>query len=654
MAASTGPAENNTISIQQVELGDTFNLWKDVTNTATYKINNLKIYNATTTSSIAASVSTGGTLSLDLADNVNKGLTFQQPVSFSSGVTFNGNVTFNSGMVTLNANIVTIDDYNIVLGDTAAANDTNINTAGGGGILLNRGSGATAEWLWQTTQVHGITGVWRSNTHIGFSGATSGIYPHSGGSLRVHGSGVQIDGGSTSDHGVLFNLTTTGVAGTTSGRTIEFSRYSPSGSTAFIRVLNGSTYGSQPFVNIPAGANRKRVTQNAHGFSFGMPVYINSIGGVYTIADSTSTENAEVVGVVSDIIDANNFDLTFIGEIFGNFSNALLSGSATLTPGAVYYLSSTAGKLNLTPANRAGQVHKAVFIASGNNSAVVLPFTGGLLADDILVNTATTVGTTINQHNKFRVGDALRFKNGSSGLSYAYTGVAGNTYATYTDGIYVKAQANSEAEAEVIGIVTAVTPIIVGAIDTKVNYRFTMATNGYMSVSVGGICASNGGVEGNMVAGVQYFLNTDCAGSTQAFEDDTSPSFTDTPPSLVGRVRKPIAFSVSTTGAQLNNYRGDINNSGQYPFTGYTGSSPDFTDLPIGSIVMGTTGSTLSPNVGVTLYYHNSGGLSGEYGIYLGSSTTGITMNGTWKTRGRALDRNATGLTAYHLCQRIS
>jgi hypothetical protein len=655
MAASTGPAENNTIAIQQVELGDTFNLWRDVTNTATYKINKLKIYDATTTSSIAASISTGGTLSLDLSDNVTKGLTFQQPILFNSGVTFNGPVTFNAETVTLNANIVTIDDYNLVLGDTAAgSSDAKIDAAGGGGLYINRGSGGTAEWLWQTTQVHGITGVWRANSHIGFSGATSGIYPHSGGSLRVHGSGLQIDGGSTSDHGVMFNLTSTGVAGTTSGRTIEFSRYSPSGSTAFIRVLNGSTYGSQPFVNIPSGANRKRVTQTGHGFSFGMPVYINSTGAMYTIADCTSTEAAEVVGVVSDIIDANTFDLTFIGEIFGNFSNALLNASATLTPGAVYYLSSSAGKLNLTPANRSGQVHKAVFIASGTNSAVVLPFTGGLLAEDVQIITATTVGTTINQHNKFRVGDALRFKNGSSGLSYAYTGIAGHTYATYTDGIYVKSQANSEAEAEVIGIVTSVSPIILGAVDTKVNYRFTMATNGYMSVGVGGICASNGGVEGNMVAGVQYFLNTDCAGTTQALEDDTSPSFTDTPPSLVGRVRKPIAFSVSTTGAQLINYRGDINNSGQYPFTGYTGSSPDFTDMPIGSIVMGTTGSTLSPNTGVTLYYHNSGALDGEYGVYLNTSATGTRINGTWKTRGRAIDRSGAGVTAYHLCQRIS
>lgn len=647
MAASTGPAENNTISIQQVELGDTFNLWKDVTNTATYKINNLKIYNATTTSSIAASVSTGGTLSLDLADNVNKGLTFQQPVSFSSGVTFNGNVTFNSGMVTLNANIVTIDDYNIVLGDVAGASAAGISAAGGGGLILNLGSGATAEWLWQNIGVHGITGVWRANSHIGFSGATNGIYPHSGGSLRVHGSGVQIDGGSTSDHGVLFNLTNTGVAGSTSNRTIEFSRYSPTGVTVFMEVLNGTTYGAQPFVNIRNGANRKRVTQIAHGLSFGTPVYVSG-GGTYVAADCNSESTAEVVGVVSNLVDTNNFEVTFIGEIFGNFSNALLTGSTTLTTGSVYYLSTSAGKLNLSPSKASGTVHKAVFVATSTTSALVIPFTGGLLAEDVIITTASTVGRSVAQLNKFRIGDAVRWIAGSAGLSYAYAGgtpAPGYTSATYADGIYVKAQANTATEAEVVGIVTDVTEIA----STKVNFKFTLTTDGYYTGAVG-LSATNNTIPGNAVAGVQYFLNTDCAGNTQAFDNNSAPSFTNTPPTTVGQVRKPLMFTTTTQGGHIISYRGDVYNAAQSSFAGYVGALPEFADLPAGSIVMGTTGSTLSPNRGVTLYYHNSGGLSGEYGIYLGASTTGVTINGTWKVRGRAI----AGLTAYHLCQRIS
>lgn len=642
MAANTGP-DVNTYQIPEVALGDTFNTWRDITNTAVYKLNKLKLYEGISTGSISVTTSTGGTLSVALLETVTTGHTF------TGAINFGGLVTFNNSTVTMNAQTVTIDDYNIVLGDVSSASDANIATAGGGGLILNRGSGLTAEWLWQNLGVHGITGVWRANTHIGFSGATSGLYPAGGGTLPVHGLAIRLDGGATTDHGLNISLTNTGgAAGATTNRGIEFSRYSPTGATVFMEVLNGTTYGAQPFVNIRNGANRKRVTQPAHGLSFGTPVYVNA-SGYYIAADCTSVDKAEVVGVVSNRVDASIFEVTFIGEVFGNWTNALLSGSSTLATGGVYYLSTSAGKLNPTPSKASGTVHKAVLVATSSSSALVIPFTGGLLAEDVVITTASTVGRTVNQLNKFRIGDALRWVAGSAGLSYAYTG-GGSTSDTYADGIYVKAQANTPVEAEVVGIVTAVTEIDPG---TDVNSKFTLTTDGYYTGGVG-LSASNGGVDGNAVAGVEYFLNANCAGTTQALDDNTAPSFTDIPPATIGHVRKPLIFTTTTQGGHIISYRGDVNNAGQSSFTGYTGSLAEYADLPTGSIVMGTTGSTLSPNTGVTLYYHNSGGLSGEYGIYLGASTTGVTLNGTWKTRGRALDRGTTGVTAYHLCQRIS
>ena len=139
MAANTGP-DLNTYSIPEVALGDTFNTWRDVTNTGVYKLNKLKVYDGVSSSSIDITVAAGGTFAAAIADNVNKGVTFIQPVVFQSGVTFNGDVTFNANSFTVNANIVTIDDYALVLGDTAAGStDTKINAAGGGGLLINRG-----------------------------------------------------------------------------------------------------------------------------------------------------------------------------------------------------------------------------------------------------------------------------------------------------------------------------------------------------------------------------------------------------------------------------------------------------------------------------------------------------------------------------------
>jgi len=648
MASYTGP-DVNTYQIPEVKLGDTFNTWRDITNTAVYKLDKMKIYNLDTSGSIDITTSSGGTATIVLAETITTGHTFAGKVNFSDVVTFNGST------VTMNAQTVTIDDYNIVLGDISSASDAGISAAGGGGLILNRGSGATAEWLWQNVGVHGVTGVWRANSHIGFSGATSGLYPAGGGTLPVHGLALRLDGGATTDHGFAVSLTNTGgLNGATTNRAIEFSRYSPTGATVFMEVLNGTTYGAQPFVNIRNGANRKRVAQTAHGLSFGTPVYVNNSGN-YIPADCSSEFAAEVVGVVSNLVDANNFEVTFIGEVFGNFSNSLLSGSSTLATGGVYYLSTSAGKLNLTPSKAAGTVHKAVFVATSSRSALVIPFTGGLLAEDVLITTASTVGRTVNQLNKFRVGDALRWVAGSAGLSYAYAGgtppAPGYTSATYSDGIYVKAQANSQSEAEVVGIVTDVTEIVT----TDVNSKFTLTTDGYFSGT--GISASNGGVNGNAAAGVEYFLNANCAGTTQALDDNTAPSLTDTPPTTVGYVRKPLLFTTTNVSGHIISYRGDVNNAGQSSFTGYTGASADYIDLPVGSIVIGFTGSTLAPNVGVTLFYHRTpAGVSGEYGMYLGvtPAISGATMNGTWKTRGRALDSSGTGVTAYHLCQRVS
>ena len=553
MAASTGPAENNTIPIQAVQLGDNFNLWLDVTNTAINKINELKVYDFVDSSSISGTLAEGGTLSVSLSDNVNKGVTFVQPVLFTNGVTFNGTVTFNGGTVTLNANIVTIDDYNIVLGDTAGASDSNINTAGGGGIILKRGNGATAEWLWNTTQVHGVTGVWRANTNIGFSGATNGIYPHSGGSLRVHGSGVQIDGGSTSDHGVLFNLTSTGVAGTTSGRTIEFTRYSPSGSTAFIQVLNGSTYGSQPFVNIPAGANRKVITQSSHGFVFGQPLYLNS--STYTVAKGDAANTSEVVGLVSRVIDNNNFEITFLGEIFGNFSS-ITEGGAALTPGSVYYLSPyTAGRITPTQPQAAAQVHKAVLIATSATSGIVYPFTGGVLSSPVTISTANSVGTIFTQLNQFKVGDFVRWDGSSRGVTYS--GTDGLTYAyVYSNGAYVKAQANSAAEAELAGMVIDTTDAAATG-TSGVNSSFTLLMDGFFS---GLSLPASYGTPQN---GTVYFLAKDCVGSTPySCLESSTPSIAVNYPTEAGTVRKPLLMSTTSSAGNwsgyLFSYRGDV------------------------------------------------------------------------------------------------
>jgi hypothetical protein len=544
MAASTGP-DSNLYQIPEVELGDTFNVWRDTTNTQTYKLNKMKVYEGVSSSSIFVSTSDGGTLQAELADNIGKGVTFLNPVVFSSGVTFNGDVTFNASTFTVNANAVTIDDYAIVLGDKSAASDTDIDTAGGGGMYIKRGSGRTAEWIWKPNFVYGVTGVWQSNAHIGINGSTFGIVPHSSGVLPVHGSGIRIDGGGTAEHGLQISLDGTG---TTYDRTLSFERYAPTGSTAFIEVYSGSSYGTRPFVNISDGANRKVVkTLTAHGFNVGAVVRFD--GTDYVRALANSSENAEVIGIVSKSINSTTFELTFIGEIIGDFSDETDSGGA-LQAGRTYYLSPySTGKLTAVQPIASGTVHKAVLIATSSTSAVVLPFTGGVLASPLNIANASSVTTRIFQINRFKKGDVVRFKAYPSGVTLSYSVGAGETLeANYSGGIYVKAQANSSEDAEVAGMVVD----LIGATGsgTQAYQSFDVLMDGFFDIA--GLSPSLSGDIGSV-----HFLNTNCAGTSGAFESATA-SYTTTAPSAQGQVRKPLFMATGAGSGYLFSYRGDV------------------------------------------------------------------------------------------------
>ena len=566
MAINTGP-DVNTYQIPEVELGDTFNTWRDITNLAVYKLNKLKAYEGVSGDEVTVLNSPSGTFAFRLADTIQYGHTFQGAIRFTNGVTFDGDVTFNASTFTVNANTVTIDDYSIVLGASATSSDGAISTAGGGGVLLYRGTvGGTAEWLWLTNQIHGFTGIWRANAHIGFSGATHGIVPSGNGILPVHGSGIRIDGGATTEHGLQISLLNDHGA-TDANRTIEFSRYTLAGSTAFIEVLNGTTYGQRPFVKIDNGVNRKTVkTAGAHGLLFGMPVkYDAGNPNKYVAAEADSSTNAEVIGVVSEVISAIEFELTFVGEIFGDFGSVLDDSAGQLTEGAVYYLSPyNPGKITSVQPLAGGQVQKAVLIATGTKSAVVLPFTGGELATPVQITNASSLTTRINQFNRFRLGDFVRFNPYPSGVTLRYfTNAAGNGNTAdqyHPTGIYVKAQANTAPEAEVAGMVVAVGGATGNNINNLVYQNFDILVDGFFD----GITYTYGTA---LTPGNVYWLAVGCAAAppalslsypdkhTTALENNT-PSFQPSAPTVSQQVSKAVFLATGARAGYLYADRG--------------------------------------------------------------------------------------------------
>lgn len=556
MPVDTGP-DNIDFQIPEVDLGDTFNTWRDITNLSVYKLNKFKLYEGLSSDSVAVNVSAGGTAQIRLQENITTGVSFMAQVVFGDGVTFNGPVTFNAPTFTVNANTVTIDDYNLVLGDTAAASDANITQAGGGGLFINRGSGRTASWVWNPERIHGLTGIWLPDAHIGFTGGVAGIYPHQGTTLDIHGTGIQLDGGTTTDHGLLVSMSSSGVGGITTNRRIDFLRYSPSGSTAFMQVFNGDTYTNaglsaetRPYVSIPNGVNKKTIRQSGHSFLVGIPVTLGSDGRYYA-AKADTPDNAEVVGVVS-AVDNEFFEITFLGEVFGIGSNITDDNTALIT-GSVYYLSPYyAGKLTGSQPTQQNTVHKAVLLATSATSGVVMPWTGGVLTEPLNLAEASSTSVRINQLNQFRLGDIVRFKVGSTSLSYNYSS-GGSTSGTYSNGIFVRAQANSTAEAEVAGIVVS-TEAVAG---TGVNRAFNLMMDGFFEF-VSGVSAVNGGANTAFTAGKVYFLNSDCAGTTGSFEKASAACYNDAPPTTPGRVRKPMLFTIAPTKGYLFSYRGDV------------------------------------------------------------------------------------------------
>jgi hypothetical protein len=119
------------------------------------------------------------------------------------------------------------------------------------------------------------------------------------------------------------------------------------------------------YVDAVAGSGSFAITQVAHGFTVGkaLRLHVDSSGAIeYAKAQADSMDNAEVVGIVSSVVDSDNFILTSAGH---------MSGLSGLTPGALYYLSrTTAGAL--TGTEPTSGIYKRCLVADSATSGFVL------------------------------------------------------------------------------------------------------------------------------------------------------------------------------------------------------------------------------------------------------------------------------------------
>ena len=140
-------------------------------------------------------------------------------------------------------------------------------------------------------------------------------------------------------------------------------------STAFFRALdtgiiyawNGTSYDPIGTTGGGGGSTTETVAQTSHGLSAGDLIRSNGTNNQFTRAQGNSAANAEVVGRVVTVTDANNFTYEPFGKIITNNVPAQTAGTVMFAD------PSSAGGMTATEPTTVGHISKpvAIIIASG-------------------------------------------------------------------------------------------------------------------------------------------------------------------------------------------------------------------------------------------------------------------------------------------------
>ncbi len=195
---------------------------------------------------------------------------------------------------------------------------------------------------------------------------------------------------------------------------IEFSQFVDGGDLADGDIVVGLRSGLNTKFNFDATPGTGTaivnvITQNSHGFIVENVVYFN--GTVWALAKADNSADAEVIGIVSVVEDADTFSVLSCG-----FIDVL----SALTPGGVYFLSETvAGQLTLVEPTTAGAISKPLLIATSNTAGFFFNFRGKIIS-------------TFNSNNLTYVTNTneTAFLPNSQPLSLLATGIAKVTTGT--------------------------------------------------------------------------------------------------------------------------------------------------------------------------------------------------------------------------------
>lgn len=282
----------------------------------------------------------------------------------------------------------------LAAGTTGTGPLQNVASVGTSGqVLVSNGAGALPSF--QSLAPGGVTNVTASSPIASSGGATPNI--------SLTGT-IDVAHGGTGDTTIAAYSVVCGGATSTS----PLQTVASVGSAGQVLTSNGA--GALPTFQAASGGSgsaiTKTITQSAHGFSAGNWVYLN--GSSYALAKADSSTTAESVGVVSSVVDANNFVLTQLGYV---------TGFSSLTAGSVYWLSdSSAGAMTATMPTTTGNVQKPLLIADSSSSGFVVNMRANIIAPP------ATGGTSSAGVNLLRNGNFSVFQRGAYSSSLNVNG----------------------------------------------------------------------------------------------------------------------------------------------------------------------------------------------------------------------------------------
>jgi len=125
----------------------------------------------------------------------------------------------------------------------------------------------------------------------------------------------------------------------------------------------------------------KTFTQLTHGFIKGSVIGYNKSIGLFQKSTISNASTFEPLGIVSEIINANSFTLTFSGYI--DTTSITDYVSTALSAGTVYYISNIAGKLSAISPTGLYDISKPMLATlSGGTKGIVLQYRGKRKFDD--------------------------------------------------------------------------------------------------------------------------------------------------------------------------------------------------------------------------------------------------------------------------------